>query len=174
MKSSVKRGLRPLSPPWPTVYTEEPFFLLILKLDSSLVQYSSPQFPSLHSPKFLSTSLLPGSLPFCFPLEKSRPPRDNNQTGQNRIQWDKAKALLLRLDTVTNRRKRGPRADKRVRDTSPSLLRFSQNHQTNRHSNNTVNGKQSWPGSSCHSSLLFVSLVLRWSLNICHQIWLYV
>lgn len=38
---------------------------------------------------------------FSISLEKSRPPRKQNQTGPNRIQYAKSKVLILRLDKAT-------------------------------------------------------------------------
>lgn len=56
--------------------------------------YTPPSFP-------FSFPLLPDPCPFHCPSERSRHPREDNQTQQSKIQKDKAKALILRLDKAT-------------------------------------------------------------------------
>lgn len=50
-------------------------------------------FPALHFPSSLLPTLSPKFTPTLFPLKK-RPPRDNSQIGQNRIQYDKEKSHI--------------------------------------------------------------------------------
>jgi hypothetical protein len=57
-------------------------------------------------PSYSLTSSLPRiHFPSAFSSENSKHPRDNSQTGQNKIQYDKAKALtkalISRLDKAT-------------------------------------------------------------------------
>lgn len=76
-------------------------------------------FPFLHSPSH--TPLLLGSTPFPFSHQKkSRPSRDNNHTGQNKIHQGKARQKKASLHTE---------AGKRIRDTLLPQLGVPQKHQ---------------------------------------------
>jgi hypothetical protein len=56
--------------------------------------------------------------------EKNRPPRDKSQTGQNKIQKDKAKNSPIEARQGNpNRRKGVPRTGKQVRDTPDPTVR---------------------------------------------------
>ena len=75
--------------------------LLLLKIYSSIIHptysfssfYSSQLSPNLYSPPN------PSLLNVLF--RKGRAPRDDSESGQKKIQCDKIKALLARLDTAT-------------------------------------------------------------------------
>ena len=90
----------------------------------------------LTAPLLLNSSHLyfpPDSFSFCLSLEKNRLLRDNNQTWQNKIHYDEAKIIILKLDMKAeqNRKKhswtegRVPRAGKRVRDPLFLIIRSS-------------------------------------------------
>jgi hypothetical protein len=53
----------------------------------------------LYISQYLSSPSDP--IPLCLHSEKIRSPEDNNQTQQNKIQQDKAGALILKLDKAT-------------------------------------------------------------------------
>ena len=114
--------------------------LSLFKLEivfSSIIHFNH-SFPFLHSFQFPSPL---DPLPLHFPSEKSRPPRDNNQTRpdqtrpdqtkpnqarpdqtkpkQNKMQIDKVKALLLRLDKASQQEAKSPQSrQKSQRHTS--------------------------------------------------------
>jgi hypothetical protein len=76
---------------------------------------------------YISTtvSLLPSSsLSFPYlPSDKSKPPRDINQTWHNKLQEDQAHTITLRLDEATGRRRSSPQAGKKSETVSALTVR---------------------------------------------------
>lgn len=84
-------------------------FFLLLKI-IFLIQYIWIIVSSSSTPHSPLPPLLPPNLPtFCLLLENNRFLRDNNETCQNRIQYDEAKIVVLKLDMATQHVEKSPK-----------------------------------------------------------------
>lgn len=97
--------------------------LFFIEKGSSLMQYIRSQF-SL-SPLPSASHCLP-SFPYLFFLcflfrKKSRHPKDTNQTGLNKIQQEKTKALIPRLHKATQQEEKKFKS-KQKSETHPASL----------------------------------------------------
>ena len=91
---------------------------LCLITNSSFIKYIPTTVPPIPASTPLSsvTSPLPQIHSPSLSSEKSQPPKHDSQTGQEKIKYDKGKALILMLDKQHKRKKGVSRAGKRVRD----------------------------------------------------------
>ena len=104
-------------------------------------RFSHTLYPNQNFPPFLSASSTPPSL-FSDLLslhvsssEKSRLPRNTNQTGIKKIQYNKVKALILHLDEAAQQEGKSPQKRQKSQRHNPiSMIEFPQKYEANSHS----------------------------------------
>lgn len=92
-------------------------FLSVTPLDISYIP-SWLRLPFLLPPPSQPLPSSPHPCPLWFPSEKSKPPRDINQMGHNKLRWDRAHSLPLGLSKPPRSRKGIPLKGKVLRKLS--------------------------------------------------------